>query len=600
MADKQVMKRAKYKSSVKDPGVAGVLKLNIERFVFMPNDPKASTKLNVEFRMITGHKFTKEGSSKQALLNLTQEQGGNYIFEFDSFADRDVCREFVAAAIAFHSEAGKATTENSAALVNSEQLSRAETERRIKLLQENSELQRLHRQFVFGGILTDAEFWATRKKLLDQNDNRRPKQRVALKNEMWTVKPLSDGQSNRVTFNLTPEIIHQIFAEKPAVRQAYLSFVPNKMTEKEFWTKYSRAEYLHSTKNVVAAAAEAAEDEELAVFLKRDDMLANEARRKIRRVDPTVDMEADEGDDYIHLPDHGLFQNETKDVLESQYEPYRRSFSQDLNQHAAVVLQGRLVDVELGDPRSVAEALSRTKQAEVSDEISNRNLEKELSDRISRIAEIEDLQGPRDPAVAPLSIKDPRDYFDSQQANAVKALGDAGSGAKPLKSSVSPREAYGSLTDLVSDIRVMGLSEPIMNPEVALKVLNGLTQSISSTKFHLGKNPRESVLDSLPKVTKEELLHHWTSVQELLKHFWSSYPITTKYLYTKVTRLKDAMSQVYPKLQEIKESVQSDFRHQVSLLVHPMLQALDAAFAHYDADVQKRSAKSGERFNGFG
>lgn len=53
------------------------------------------------------------------------------------------------------------------------------------------------------------------------------------------------------------------------------------MTEKEFWTKYSRAEYLHSTKNVVAAAAEAAEDEELAVFLKQDDMLANEARRKV-------------------------------------------------------------------------------------------------------------------------------------------------------------------------------------------------------------------------------------------------------------------------------------------------------------------------------
>lgn len=53
------------------------------------------------------------------------------------------------------------------------------------------------------------------------------------------------------------------------------------MTEKEFWTKYSRAEYLHSTKNVVAAAAEAAEDEELAVFLKQDDMLVNEARRKV-------------------------------------------------------------------------------------------------------------------------------------------------------------------------------------------------------------------------------------------------------------------------------------------------------------------------------
>ncbi|CAA3020030.1 probable RNA polymerase II transcription factor B subunit 1-1 [Olea europaea subsp. europaea] len=599
MADGQVMKRTKYKSSVKDPGVPGSLKMTRERIVFMPNDPNSPRKLNVEFRTIKGHKFTKEGSSKQALLNLTQDQGGNYIFEFDSFADRDICREFVAAAIAFHGETGKSTSEKPAAALQDEQLSTAEMEHRIKLLQEDNELQRLHKQFVIGGILTEAEFWATRKKLLDQNDRRKPKQRVALKNEMWSVKPLSDGQSNRVTFNLTPEIIHQIFAEKPAVRQAYLKFVPNKMSEKEFWTKYSRAEYLHSTKNVVAAAAEAAEDEELAVFLKQDDMLTNEARRKIRRVDPTLDMEADVGDDYMHLPDHGLLREESKDVLDSQYEPYRRYFSQDLNQHAAVVLQGRVVDVELGDTRSVAEALARTKQAELANEVSDGNLEKDLSHRISRVAEIEDLQGPRDLAVAPLCIKDPRDYFDSQQANALKPLGDAGSGVKTLKFNVSSVEAYGSLRELISEIRVTGLSEPITDPEVAFKVLSGLTQNISSTKYHLGKSPHESILDSLPKVTKEDLLHHWTSIQELLKHFWSSYPITTKYLYTKVTRLKDAMSQVYPKLQEIKESVQSDFRHQVSLLVQPMLQALDAAFAHYDADVQKRSAKSGERPNGF-
>lgn len=70
------------------------------------------------------------------------------------------------------------------------------------------------------------------------------------------------------------------------------------------------------------------------------------------------------------------------------------------------------------------------------------------------------------------SIQDPRDYFDSQQANALKALGDAGSGGKPVKSSVRSSDAYGSLRDIISDIRVMGLSEPIMNQEVAFKVFN--------------------------------------------------------------------------------------------------------------------------------
>lgn len=67
--------------------------------------------------------------------------------------------------------------------------------------------------------------------------------------------------------------------------------------------------------------------------------------------------------------------------------------------------------------------------------------------------------------------QDPRDYFDSQQANALKPLGDAGSGVKTLKFNVSSVEAYGSLRELISEIRVTGLSEPITDPEVAFKVL---------------------------------------------------------------------------------------------------------------------------------
>ncbi|CAL5392393.1 unnamed protein product [Camellia sinensis] len=601
MASGKVIKRAKYKSSVKDPGVPGILEMMEDRFIFTPNNPKLSSSLSVQFKLIKGHKFTKEGSHKHALLNLTQDQGGSYIFEFENFSDRDVCREFVGRATTMAGEAGKTSSEPSAVTPQDEQLiSTQEMERRIKLLQEDGELQKLHKQFVIGGILTEAEFWATRKKLLDRNTSSVIKQRAGFKSAMLAdVKPAADGRSNRVTFNLSPEIIHQIFAEKPAVHQAFLKFVPRKMTEKDFWNKYCRAEYLHSTKNPVAAAAEAAEDEELAVFLKNDDVWASEARRKIRRVDPTLDMEADEGDDYIHLPDHGLSRDDSKDAIDSPYEEYRRSLSQVLNRHGAVVLEGRSIDVELGDTRSVAEALARSKQVGLANEASDGNANQERLDRISQLAEIEDLQPPRDPPLAPLFIKDPRDYFDSQQANALKTLGDTLVETRQMKCNLSTSEAYGSLRECISEIKIAGLSDPIVKPEIAFKVFNGLTQNISSTKYHLGKNPQESVLDRLPNITKDELLHHWTSIQELLKHFWSSYPITTSYLYVKVGRLKDAMSQIYPKLQEIKESVQSDFRHQVSLLVQPMLQALDAAFAHYDADLQKRSAKGGDRTNGY-
>eukprot|EP00268_Persea_americana_P015780 TRINITY_DN1741_c1_g1_i1.p1 TRINITY_DN1741_c1_g1~~TRINITY_DN1741_c1_g1_i1.p1 ORF type:complete len:372 (-),score=86.83 TRINITY_DN1741_c1_g1_i1:1074-2189(-) len=359
-----VTMRAKYKTSVKEPGIPGVLNMTEDKFSFSPNDPRVSVKLDVGFRSIKGHKFSKEGS-KQALLNLTQESGG-YIFEFDKFSDRDICRDFVGKvlgklqAVTSSRQDAHGESERAAIPVNDEQLSTAEMERRMKLLREDSELQKLHKQFVISGVLSEAEFWAARKNLLDADTHTTLKQRVGFKSAMLAdVRPLTDGRTNKVTFSLTPEIIHQIFAEKPAVHQAFLNFVPSKMTEKDFWTKYCRAEYLHRTKNSVAAEAEAAEDEDLAVFLRHDDILANEARRKIRRVDPTLDMEADEGDDYLHLPDHGILRDGIKERnTDVENELTKRTLLQDINRHAAVVLEGRTLDVELGDTRTVAEALA--------------------------------------------------------------------------------------------------------------------------------------------------------------------------------------------------------------------------------------------------
>lgn len=66
--------------------------------------------------------------------------------------------------------------------------------------------------------------------------------------------------------------------------------------------------------------------------------------------------------------------------------------------------------------------------------------------------------------------QDPRDYFDSQQVNAIKALGDAETGIRQLKFSVSKEEAFCSLKDSISEINSQGLIEPIISPDVALKV----------------------------------------------------------------------------------------------------------------------------------
>ncbi|CAM0911244.1 unnamed protein product [Alopecurus aequalis] len=593
---------AKYKTTVKDPGTTGILRMNEDKFTFTPNDPRSLMKLNVDFRSIKGHKFNKVDGSKPTppLLNLSKDsdKGGGYMFEFDNVGNRDSCRDYVGKHQGIVPPRPNVPPEKSVASTGPEQLSSAEMERRMKLLREDSELQKLHKKFVLGNILQESEFWSTRKNLLDDETNKASKQKPGFKTAMLAdVRPLADGQTNKVTFSLTTEIIHQIFAEKPAVHRAFLDYVPKKLSEKDFWTKYCRAEYLLRTKNTLAAKAEAAEDEELAMFLKNDDILAKEAKLKIKRVDPTLDMEADAGDDYIHLPDHGILRDGSRETVDADSELARRTLSQDLNRHAAVVLEGRSTDIESTDTKTVAEALARSKKeppsTSVDDDASHDRLVK-----VARMTEIEDLQAPRNLPYAPLCIKDPREYFDSQQANALRPLGGSNDGRKARSCSLSTDDAFRHLMDQISSVKDNKMNSPVVQSDVALKVLNELNEGISRSRRLNLKNPQDSLLGHLPHRTRDELMDHWTAIQELLRHFWSSYPITTTVLYNKIQRVKDAMTQIYQKLQDIKESAQPDVRHEISQLVKPMTQALDAAFNH-DVDQQQKSSKAGNKPNGF-
>lgn len=218
----------------------------------------------------------------------------------------------------------------------------------------------------------------------------------------------------------------------------------------------------------MAATAEAAEDEELAIFLKNDDILAKEARLKIKRVDPTLDMEADAGDDYIHLPDHGIIRDGSKETIDNDGELARRTLSQDLNRHAAVVLEGRSSDVELTDTKTVAEAIARSKKEPPSSSISDDTNHERLV-KVARMTEIEDLQAPRSLPYAPLCIKDPREYFDSQQANALRSLGGNNDGRHARNCRLSTDDAFDHLLGQISSIKVNGLNYPVIQSDVALK-----------------------------------------------------------------------------------------------------------------------------------
>lgn len=67
--------------------------------------------------------------------------------------------------------------------------------------------------------------------------------------------------------------------------------------------------------------------------------------------------------------------------------------------------------------------------------------------------------------------QDPRDYFDFQQANAVKSLDDSLAANLKTRSNLGYEEAYGSLRESISNIKTMGLRDPLLSPDVAFKVV---------------------------------------------------------------------------------------------------------------------------------
>ncbi|KAI3949079.1 hypothetical protein MKW92_030842 [Papaver armeniacum] len=158
-------------------------------------------------------------------------------------------------------------------------------------------------------------------------------------------------------------------------------------------------------------------------------------------------MEADEGDNYIHLPDHGIFRDGSKETL----------------------------DMDSGHTRTIAEALSKYKKSDLTAQISDEKANHKRLKRAAQMVVIQDMHTPHNLPFAPLLIKDPRQHFDSQQANALKSLRDTTVGTKTINCNLNTEQAYGFLRKSISEMKVTGLLDPIIVPEVASTILIGLS-----------------------------------------------------------------------------------------------------------------------------
>ncbi|KAJ8435946.1 hypothetical protein Cgig2_023322 [Carnegiea gigantea] len=97
--DEMVVMRAKYKTATKDPGTPG-RKRNLQSNLTIPLGDLRFESPSNQLKVINSPTRRKVN---RHLLNLIQADGQGYIFEFEKFSDRDVCRDFVGNASAHES-----------------------------------------------------------------------------------------------------------------------------------------------------------------------------------------------------------------------------------------------------------------------------------------------------------------------------------------------------------------------------------------------------------------------------------------------------------------------------------------------------------------
>eukprot|EP00741_Cyanophora_paradoxa_P022684 tig00021493_g21907.t1 len=293
-------------------------------------------------------------------------------------------------------------------------VSEREVRARGELLARDGELRRLHEQLVRGGVVTDDEFWDSRRALLRREEEMEAARRTGMPNALISdLKPQQDT-ANKLHFRVTPEVIHAIFVETPAVHRAYLQNVPHKLSEKEFWTRYFQSKYFFRDRASDAQDGTAGGslsvaniDPIFAKCLEEDtSALAMELKAKVRRLEPTVNLAADD-----RLPEGYGVRTEPPAPPSKE----RTRVLRTLNRHGALILESE-------DAVAAREAQAQAPPAPppAKGRPAATPPPQAAEDTHQKVAEqlrLKDLEKEAPPALLPLRIADPRRYFDAH-ANA--------------------------------------------------------------------------------------------------------------------------------------------------------------------------------------
>ncbi|XP_077372788.1 general transcription factor IIH subunit 1 [Festucalex cinctus] len=515
----------------------GTLYLMAERIAWSPEGKDRFTVSHL-YADIRCQKISPDGKAK-VQLQLVLHSGESTTFHFanesTALKDREAAKELLQQLLPkFKKKANK------------------ELEEKNRMLQEDPVLFQLYKDLVVSQVISAEEFWANRLGGLNHTDHAvcNNKQEVGISGAFLAdIRPQTDG-CNGLRYNLTADIIESIFRTYPAVKQKYFESVPHDLTEKEFWTRFFQSQYFHrdrintSTQDIFTECAKLDEK-----GLKS--MVVQGVKNPLVDLQSLEDKSLDEG--YGVSTPLPSTSNSNRTVKESSNYAIIKRF----NHHSAMVLAAgsRKGENDQGSETSSTDGNSRD-----SDLFQPPIKKVKLQEAI----EYEDLQRENGPKVVALNLKKSDRYSH---------------GPVPLQSLkyTTSQEIINSVNHIRHE---MANYKPNLTQVLTSAAATSAIATLSPGGLLMQTGSQQAINQMVPSDIQGELKHLYTAAGELLRHFWSCFPVNTPFLEEKLIKMKSNLERFQTtKLCPFQEKIQRQYLNK-NLTAH-LEQMLQTAYSKF-------------------
>lgn len=545
---------------VKNKKVDGVLYMMGERLAWMQSS-KQSFSYSHNYADIKAQKISPDTKDK-VQLQLVMHDGGANTFQFNNprgraaqVLDRDSVKELL-----------------QQLLPKFRRKLSSELEEKNRLLQENPVLFLLYKDLVVSQVITAEEFWATQASKYAAKEKIEQKQMTGVSAAFLAdIKPETDG-CNGLKYNLTADIIESIFRTYPMVKKKHAEYVPSEMTENEFWTRFFQSHYFHRDRTVLG-------NKDLFSDCAKKDEEEIKTEIQSRNTDPLLDLASHK--DGIMEEGYGVASDEKRGFSNSANLMMIRRF----NHHSTMVLKAC---EQAGSQSSSGLQNGNSSPSENKNscyingetpEMSNQHLQETPSvpNKKARIRE-------------KIQFEDLEEHHSEQTLNLhLSRLERYLHGPTPV---VTHR--YASSDELIRAHSHVTDEVDSWDPDLT-HVLVGTTAvsvlgELSPGGILMQGTSQQQLNQMVPEDIQNELKQNYNALCELLRHFWSCFPISSKFLEEKVVRMKSTLERFQmAKFNPLKDKLQAN-HYNMDLTAH-MQDLLNSTYAKFETWQSRRMAR---------